>query len=258
MRPGLLAGLLVAAQRNRNRGFDDVALFELGQAYLDDTPDGQMQLASGVRLGRSQLAGSGRDWRGDADKADAFDVKADVAAVLAALSIDISKAQVTRDAPEWFHPGKSGVIRLGPKMVLAHFGEIHPATCKLLDIDGPAAAFEIFLHALPPEKKKSRARTPLDASDLLAVTRDFAFIVDRDTEAGQIVRAANGAEKAMISDVKVFDVFEGPALGDDKKSVAIEVTLQPTAKTLTDAEIAKISEKVVAAVAKATGGQVRG
>lgn len=258
MRPGLLAGLLVAAQRNRNRGFDDVALFELGQAYLDDTPEGQMQLASGVRVGRSQLTGSGRHWRGDADKADAFDVKADVAALLSVLGIDISKAQITRDAPEWFHPGKSGVIRLGPKTVLAHFGEVHPTTCKILDIDGTATAFEVFLHALPPEKKKTRARAPLNASDLLPVTRDFAFIVDKATDAAAIMRAASGAEKVMITDVSVFDVFEGKSLGDDKKSVAIEVTLQPTAKTLTDAEIDKVSEKVVAAVAKATGGLVRG
>ena len=258
MRPGLLAGLLVAAQRNRNRGFDDVALFELGQAYLDDTPEGQMQLASGVRLGRSQLGGSGRHWRGDASKTDVFDVKADVAALLAALGLDISKTQVTRDAPAWFHPGKSGVIRLGPKLVLAHFGEVHPATCKLLDIDGTATAFEVFLHAMPPEKKKSRARAPLNASDLLPVTRDFAFVVDADTEAAAIMRAASSADKTMIADVNLFDVFAGPALGEGKKSVAIEVTLQPTDKTLTDAEIEKVSEKVVASVAKATGGQVRG
>ncbi|MFY0612956.1 MAG: phenylalanine--tRNA ligase subunit beta [Hyphomicrobiaceae bacterium] len=258
MRPGLLAGLLVAAQRNRNRGFDDVALFELGQAYLDDTPDGQMQLASGVRLGRSQLAGSGRDWRGNASDADAFDVKADAAALLSALGLDVSKVQVTRDAPAWFHPGKSGVIRLGPKMVLAHFGEVHPATLKLLDIDGAASAFEVFLHALPPEKRKARARAPLNASDLLPVRRDFAFVVDKATEAGAMIRAATGAEKALISNVSVFDVFEGKALGEDKKSVAIEVTLQPTTKTLTDAEIDKVSEKVIAAVQKATGAAIRG
>ncbi|MGI9479260.1 MAG: phenylalanine--tRNA ligase subunit beta, partial [Hyphomicrobiaceae bacterium] len=258
MRPGLLAGLLVAAQRNRNRGFDDVALFELGQAYLDDTPDGQMQLASGVRLGRSQLGGSGRDWRGDAHDADAFDVKADAAALLGALGLDVAKVQVTRDAPAWFHPGKSGVIRLGPKMVLAHFGEVHPATLKLLDIDGPASAFEVFLHALPPEKRKARARAPLNASDLLPVRRDFAFVVDKATEAGAMIRAATGAEKALISNVSVFDVFEGKALGDDKKSVAIEVTLQPTTKTLTDAEIDQVSEKVIAAVQKATGATIRG
>ena len=258
MRPGLLAGLLVAAQRNRNRGFDDVALFELGQAYLDDTPEGQMQLASGVRLGRSQLAGSGRDWRGDAQTVDAYDVKADVAALLTALGLDVGKAQVTRDAPDWFHPGKSGVIRLGPKIVLAHFGEVHPATLQLLDIDGPAAAFEIFLHALPPEKRKARARSPLNASDLLPVRRDFAFVVDKGTEAGAIIRAASGAEKALITNVGVFDVFEGKSLGEEKKSIAIEVTLQPTSKTLTDAEIDKVSEKVIAAVKKATGGEIRG
>jgi len=258
MRPGLLAGLLVAAQRNRNRGFEDVALFELGQAYLDDTPEGQMQLASGVRLGRSQMAGSGRHWNGNADAVDLYDVKADAAALLAALGIDVSKVQVTRDAPEWFHPGRSGVIRLGPKMVLAHFGEVHPATLKLLDINGPAAAFEVFLHTLPPEKKKARARPALDASDLLPVHRDFAFVVDRDVDAAAMIRAAAGAEKSLISNVSVFDVFEGESLGDDKKSVAIEVVLQPAKKTLTDADIEKVSEKIVAAVAKATGGTVRG
>lgn len=257
MRPGLLAGLLIAAQRNRNRGFDDVGLFELGQAYLDDTPEGQMQLASGVRIGKSQLAGSGRDWRGDAASADAFDVKADAAALLTALGLDVSKVQVTRDAPEWFHPGRSGVIRLGPKNVLAHFGEVHPATLKLLDINGPAAAFEVFLHALPPEKRKSRARVPLDASDLLPVRRDFAFVVDKTTDASAIVRAATGADKALISGINVFDIFEGKSLGDDKKSVAIEVTLQPTAKTLTDADIDKVSDKVIAAVKKATGAEIR-
>ncbi len=258
MRPGLLAGLLVAAQRNRNRGFDDVALFELGQAYLDDTAEGQMELASGVRMGHSQLSGHGRHWRGTAGEADLFDVKADAAAILASLGVDVAKAQVTRDAPAWFHPGKSGVIRLGPKMVLAHFGEIHPATLKLLDIDGPAAAFEVFLHALPPEKRKARAKAPLEASDLLPVRRDFAFVVEKDTEAGQMLRAAGGADKTLITDVSVFDVFEGASLGDGKKSIAIEVTLQPTAKTLTDAEIDAVSEKVIAAVRKATGAEIRG
>lgn len=258
MRPSLLAGLLVAAQRNRNRGFNDVALFELGQAYTDDTPEGQMQLASGVRFGRTQLAGSGRHWNGDADVAGWLDVKEDAAALLAALGLDVSKVQVTRDAPDWFHPGKSGVIRLGPKMVLAHFGELHPATLKTLDIDGTAAAFEVFLHALPPEKKKSRARAPMDASDLLPVHRDFAFVVDKDVEAATMIRAAAGAEKALISNVTVFDVFEGKSLGEGKKSVAIEVTLQPSKQTLTDAEIDKVSEKVIAAVKKSTGGEVRG
>jgi len=258
MRPSLLPGLLAAALRNANRGFDDAALFELGQAYRDDTPEGQLQLASGVRLGRSGLAASGRHWRAPAAVADVFDAKADAAALLRALGVDADRAQITRDAPAWFHPGKSGVIRLGPKLVLAHFGEIHPATLKAFDIDGSVAGFEVFLSALPAEKRKSLARAPLESSDLLAVKRDFAFVVDKTAEAGQIVRAAAEADKALIADVSVFDVFEGKALGEEKKSVAIEVTLQPKERTLTDAEIEKVSEAVVAAVSKATGAVIRG
>ena len=170
----------------------------------------------------------------------------------------MARTQVTRDAPPWFHPGRSGVVRMGPKLVLAHFGEVHPETLKALDVDGPAAAFEVFLHALPPEKRKARARAALDASDLLPVKRDFAFIVDDGIEAGAIVRAAAGADKALITDVGVFDVFTGAALGEGRKSIAIEVTLQPAEKTLTDAEIDAVSEKVVAAVTKATGAEIRG
>jgi phenylalanyl-tRNA synthetase beta chain len=258
MRPSLLPGLLSAARRNANRGFEDAALFELGQAYEDDTPEGQLQLASGVRLGRARLAGQGRHWRDGQGAADVFDAKADASAVLGALGIDVGRAQITRDAPDWFHPGKSGVIRLGPKLVLAQFGEIHPATLKAFDLDGPVAAFEIFLSALPPEKKKSRARAPLDVSDLMAVKRDFAFVVSADTEAGDIVRAAAGADKALIEDVSVFDVYEGKALGEGKKSVAIEIALQPKDRTLTDQEIDTVSEKIVAAVSKATGAVIRG
>ena len=258
MRPSLLPGLLAAARRNANRGFEDAALFELGQAYQDDTPEGQLQIASGVRFGRAKLASHGRHWRDAQGEADIFDVKADAVAVLAALGIDVGRAQITRDAPGWFHPGKSGVIRLGPKLVLAHVGEIHPATLKTFDLDGPVAAFEIFLSALPAGKRKSRARAPLDVSDLMAVKRDFAFVVDAETAAGDIVRAAGGADKALIADVSVFDVFEGKALGEDKKSVAIEVALQPRDRTLTDEDIEAVSEKIVAAVGKATGAVIRG
>ena len=258
MRPTLLAGLLAAGQRNRNRGFEDVALFELGQAYTDDTPDGQMLLASGIRTGRAQPGGGGRHWRGDAAPADAFDVKSDIAALLAAIGIDMSRTQVTRDAPPWFHPGRSGVVRMGPKLVLAHFGEIHPQTMSALDIDGTASAFEVFMHRLPPEKRKARARSPLDASDLLPVKRDFAFVVDDAIEAGAIVRAASGADKSLVADVSVFDVFTGGSLPKGRKSVGIELTLQPHEKTLTDAEIDAVSDKVVAAVTKATGAEIRG
>ena len=258
MRPSLLPGLLTAAQRNRNRGFADVALFEVGQVYRGDKPEDQLLLASGVRMGAAQLLGSGRHWDGAAKPADVIDIKADAAALLAALGVDPSRAQITRDAPAWFHPGRSATLRLGPKVVLAQFGEIHPATLKALDVTGPASAFEVFVSGLPAERKKSKARAPLVAADLLPVTRDFAFVLDRDVAAGDVMRAAAAADKALISNIRVFDLFEGDAIGAGKKSLAIEVTLAPTEKTLTDAEIDAVSKKVIAEVKKATGGDVRG
>ncbi len=258
MRPSLLPGLLTAVARNRNRGFSDVALFELGQAYRGDAPEEQYLSASGVRAGTAKLAGPGRHWDGAAAGVDAFDAKADVFAVLAALGFDPAKAQITRDAPGWFHPGRSGTLRLGPKLVLAHFGEIHPATLKALDVAAPAVGFEVFLDALPPEKAKSRVKAALHAADLLPVKRDFAFVLDSAVAAGDVVRAALGADKTLIQTVQVFDVFEGGTLGaEGKKSLAIEVTLQPAAETLTDKDIEAVAERIIAAVQKATGGEIR-
>jgi phenylalanyl-tRNA synthetase beta chain len=259
MRPSLLPGLLAAVQRNRNRGFADIALFELGQAYRGTAPADQLLVAAGVRAGAARLAAHGRNWDGAAKAAGALDAKADAAAVLAALGLDVAKAQITRDAPTWYHPGRSGTMRLGPKTVLAHFGELHPATLAALDVAVPAAAFEVFLDALPAEKaRKSRARAPLAANDLLPVRRDFAFLVDEAVSAGDVVRAAAGADKALIADVGVFDVFSGGALGAGRKSLAIEVTLQPKEKTLTDAEIEAVGQRIIAAVRRATGGEIRG
>jgi phenylalanyl-tRNA synthetase beta chain len=259
MRPSLLPGLLTAVQRNRNRGFADAALFELGQAYRGDSPEDQYLAASGVRSGTARLMGSGRHWDGAAGEVDVFDAKADVFSVIAALGLDPNKAQITRDAPAWFHPGRSGTLRLGPKVVLAHFGEFHPETLKTLDVAPPAVGFEIFLDALPPEKRKSRAKAPLDAADLLPVRRDFAFVLDRSVAAGEVMRAAAGADRALIQDVSVFDVFSGGNLAEEgKKSLAIEVTLQPTVETLTDKDIDAVAQKVIAAVKKATGGEIRG
>jgi phenylalanyl-tRNA synthetase beta chain len=188
-----------------------------------------------------------------------FDAKADVLAVLAALGFDASKAEIARDAPPWFHPGRSGALRLGPKLVLAHFGELHPETLAKLDVAAPVVGFEVFLDALPPERKKSRARAPLEAADLLPVRRDFAFVLDAAIEAGEVVRAAASADKALIHSVSVFDVFEGGSLAaEGKKSLAIEVTLQPTAETLTDKDIEAVAQKIIAAVKSATGGEIRG
>ena len=259
MRPSLLPGLVTAVERNRNRGMADVALFELGQAYRGDAETDQFVAAAGVRAGTARVTGSGRHWDGKAEAVSAFDAKADAAAVLAALGVDASKAQITRDAPAWFHPGRSGTLRLGPKAVIAHFGELHPDTLRTLDVAGPVVAFEVFLDALPPEKRKSRARPALAAAELLPVRRDFAFVLDRKVAAGDVVKAAAGADRTLIQQVAVFDVFEGGQLAaEGKKSLAIEVTLQPVTATLTDREIDAVSQKIVADVKKATGGEIRG
>ncbi len=155
-------------------------------------------------------------------------------------------------------PGRSGTLKLGPKTILAYLGEIHPATLKVLDVEAPVAGFEIFLDALPPEKKKSRTKPPLAASDLLPVTRDLAFIVSKDVAAGDVIKAAAGADKALIRAVNVFDVFEGGSLAaEGKKSIAIEITIQPATETLTDQAIETITQKIVTDVKKATGGELR-
>jgi phenylalanyl-tRNA synthetase beta chain len=257
MRPSLLPGLLAAVQRNRNRGVADLALFEVGQIYRGDAPEDQAITASGVRAGSAALAGSGRHWAGTAAQVGVFDAKADMMALLTGLGFDAGKAQVTRDAPAWFHPGRSATLRLGPKVVLGHFGEIHPDTLRILDVSGPVAAFEAFPEALPPTRRKGLARAALEAIDLLPVRRDFAFVLDAKVPAGDVVRAALGADKRLISGVNVFDLFEAETLGAGKKSLALEVTLQPTEKTLTDEEIEAVAARVVAAVAKATGGEIR-
>jgi phenylalanyl-tRNA synthetase beta chain len=258
MRPNLLAGLLTAAKRNRNRGFVDVALFEVGQAYRGARPEDQYTSAAGVRTGTAKLDGAGRHWAGAKGNVDVFDVKADAIAVLAGLGFDATKAQVTRDAPAYYHPGRSGVLRLGPKLVLATFGEIHPRVAAGLGIEGAAVAFEVYIDALPPEKKKGRAKPALAESNLLPLSRDFAFVLDQKIAAGDVVRAAQGADKALIRDVAVFDLFEAGKLAEEgKKSLAIAVTLQPAEQPLTDKDIEAVSQKIIAAVTKATGGEIR-
>ena len=257
MRPSLLPGLVAAAQRNQARGFSDAALFEVGQAYRGANPQDQFIAAAGVRSGTAKLSGSGRHWSGAGAPVDVFDAKADVLSVLDALGY-AANAQTARAAPEWYHPGKSGVLQLGPQNVLAHFGELHPLILEKMDVDGPLCAFEIFLDALPEPKRATRTRPALDVTDLQMVRRDFAFLVDDGVAAGDVMRAARSAEKNLISDVTLFDVFTGAGVAEGKKSLAIEVTLSPRDKTLTDEEIDAASGKVIAAVIKATGGELRG
>ncbi|MBB4052296.1 phenylalanyl-tRNA synthetase beta chain [Devosia subaequoris] len=258
MRPSLLPGLIAGAKRNANRGFADVALFEVGQIFLSDAPEGQHTYASGIRTGTATLDGAGRHWSGKAKDVGVWDAKADLAAVLDALGVDIEKVQVLPEAAAWSHPGRGGRIALGPKVTLGWFGELHPALSAELDIEGPVAAFEIDLDAIPePRKKATKTKPALELSPLQPVSRDFAFVMDRGVTAAAILKAARGADKALIKDVGIFDVFEGAHVGEGRKSVAIEVTLQPRDKTLTDEEIDKVSAAVVAAVTKTTGGELR-
>lgn len=258
MRPSLLPGLATAAQRNADRGYGDLTLFEVGQTYRGDCPNDQFTAAAAVRRGTATVNGTGRHWQSKVPAVSVFDAKADALALLEALGLGADRVQIVSEAPSWLHPGRSGTIRLGPKNVIGTFGEFHPRTLEALDISGPLAGFEIILEAIPaPNAKATKTRPALEIFDLQPVRRDFAFLVDRSVEAAKVVRAAEGADRKLIKNVSVFDLFESDALGPDKKSLAIEVTLQPIAQTLTEAVIDTTAEKIVKAVTQATGGALR-
>ena len=254
MRPTALIHLLTAMQANADKGQDDPRLFEVGPIYLTDAPNGQRLVATGVRP-----VEAGRHWAGTRVP-DVFDVKADALAALAAAGAPVDNLQIAAEARAWWHPGRSGVLRLGPQNVLAEFGEIHPAILKALDIDGRVLAFEIVLDNIPLPKKGSglKARAQLERAELTPVRRDFAFLVDKSVAADALVRAAKGADKALISGVTVFDTYDGKGVPEGQVSLGIEVTLQPREKTLTDEEIDKVAAAIVSKVEKATGGSLRG
>ena len=253
MRPSILPNLIDAAARNEARGLSDPALFEVGPQYKDATPAGQRTVAAGLR---NHMAVP-RNWAGPARAVDAFDAKADALAVLAAIGApDNLSAQP--GAPDWYHPGRSGAIKLGDR-VMAYFGELHPEIVAQADLKGPVAAFEVFLDAPPPPKAKAtKARPKLVLSAFQPVERDFAFLVDAAVDAEKIVRAARNADKALITGARVFDLYAGKGVPEGKKSIAVAVVLQPVERTLTDAEIEAVSAKIVAQVAKATGAVLRG
>ena len=253
MRPSALANLIQAAGRNAARGFANADLFEVGPEYFGDGPDEQRITAVGIRSGQT----GPKHWSQAPAPVDAYMAKADAIAVLDALGAPVDKLQVFTDVQSYYHPGRAGELRLGPKNTLARFGEINPKVLRALDVKGPVVAFEIYPDAVPQPKAKSAARPMLTLSAFQPIERDFAFVVDADVEAAKIVQAARGAEKTLIDDVRVFDVFEGQALGEGKKSLAITVVLQPTENTLTDEEIEGISKSIVEAVEKATGGTLR-
>ncbi|WP_068083517.1 phenylalanine--tRNA ligase subunit beta [Polycladidibacter stylochi] len=259
MRPSLLPGLMSASQRNADRGFADVALFEVGQTFANDSEKGQKMVAAGLRRGTAKLTGAARHWQGNAADVDVFDAKADAEAVLAAIGTPADRLMVFTDAPSYYHPGRSGALKLGPKNTLAYFGEIHPKVLEQLDIEGPIVAFEVFVDAPPaPKKKATRSKGAMSTTNLMPVRRDFAFLVDADVPAEKLLKAAKGADKALIAGVNLFDIYEGQGVPEGQRSLAIDVMLQPIKKTLSDEDIEAVSDKIVKSVAKATGGTLRG
>jgi phenylalanyl-tRNA synthetase beta chain len=258
MRPSLIPGLVMAAQRNADRGHADVGLFEVGQIFKGDRPEDQLTAASGLRRALAKPSGSGRFWSDRAGPVDAFDAKADAFAILAAAGSPMQALQVVPGGPSWLHPGRGGTIQIGPQNILGHFGEMHPRAIAALKAEGPIVGFEVILEKIPePKARATRAKSLLELSPFQPVERDFAFVVESTAKAADIIRAAQNVDKRLITDVIVFDVYEGKGIEPGKKSIAIAVTIQPREKTLTDAEIEALSAKVVAEVTKRTGGILR-
>ena len=253
MRPSLLPGLLQAAARNQSRGFADLALFELGHVFAGGEPGEQTLMLAGLLVGKT----ASKDVHGASRAVDVFDAKADAEALMAAMGAP-AKVQILRTGEAWWHPGRHGVMCLGPKKVLGIFGEVHPKVLQEMDVKGPAVAFTIWPAEIPMPKKTVTTRPALKLSDLQPVERDFAFVVDADVQALDLVNAAAGADKALIEDVRVFDEFIGGSLGEGKKSLAITVRMQPKDATLTEKEIEAVAGKIVEKVTKATGGTLRG
>mgnify|MGYP006270905929 FL=1 len=253
MRPDVLPGLLQAAARNQARGFSDLALFEIGPAFHGAEPGEQHLQVAGLLVGRAVP----RNVHGPARDADAFDAKAAAEDVLAALGAPAG-VQVLRGGADWWHPGRHGRVCLGPKKTLGTFGELHPRVLQALDVKGPAVAFTLWPEEIPAPRRAGAARPALAASDLQAVDRDFAFVVDDRVEAAKLVSAARGADKTLIEDVQVFDEFAGGALGEGRKSLALSVRLQPRETTMTEAEIEAVSARIVEKVKAATGAELRG
>jgi phenylalanyl-tRNA synthetase beta chain len=258
MRPSLIPGLAAAAERNARRGFKDLALFEVGQVFAGDGDTDQRIAAAALRRGLAKRQGEGRHWSGGGG-VDVFDAKGDALALLAALGAPTGAVQVVPGGPAFLHPGRSATLQFGPKNIVGWFGQLHPSACEALDVEGPLVAFEVLLDLIPPPKARpTKAKPKLDRSEFMAVERDLAFVTPEATRAADILKAALGADRALLTDAQVFDVYRGAGVPEGCKSVAVAVTLQPRERTLTDAEIDGVVGKIVAEVAKKTGATLRG
>jgi phenylalanyl-tRNA synthetase beta chain len=245
MRPSALIHLLLAGQRSADKGYSGAALFEAGPSYQSPKPDGQSPTIAGLRRMESL-----RDWQGGSTP-DAYTAKIDALAALAAMGAKVDNLQVAKPSGSYWHPGRSGRLQMGPKNILADFGELHPGALKKLGIEGRVCAFEIWPDNIPSGRKKStKSKGALSVSDLMPVHRDFAFIVRDDTPADTLLRAVKGADKALISDVTLFDVYQGKGVDDGYKSLALDVTLSPKTDTLTDKDIEQVTAKIIAQATK--------
>lgn len=257
MRPSILPNLMEAAKTNYDKGFPGAALCEIGPVFQSSKPDGQAFVAAGLRSGLQHK----KHWTDQDQKAarfaDSFDAKADALAALAACGAPAENLQVARDAPDYYHPGRSASLRLGPS-IMAYFGEIHPVILEDMDIKFPIVAFEVFLENIAEPRKKGTGKKLLHLSPFQPVSRDFAFVVDQDLEAENLLRAVRGADKALIKEIEIFDIYTGKGVEDGRKSIALSVTLQPAETTLTDKEIESVADKIVTAARKKTGAVLRG
>jgi phenylalanyl-tRNA synthetase beta chain len=258
MRPSLIPGLAAAADRNARRGLRDIAMFEVGQVFLGDSESDQRVAAASIRRGMAKATGSGRNWVGGAGPVDLFDAKSDAMTLLAALGISLNAVQLVPGGPAFLHPGRSATLRRGPRNIVGWFGQLHPDAVEALDVEGPIVGFEIVLDELPPPKARAtRARPRLERFELMPVERDLAFLAAKDVRAGDIVKAALGADRALVVSADVFDIYEGPGVASGYKSVAISVTLQPRTQTLTDADIDAVMAKIIGEVARKTSSTLR-
>ena len=258
MRQLLMPSLLLSVKKNLDKGQKDISLFEVSNCYNGVNPEDQFEFASGVRLGKAISHGGNTDWRGNSRDYDSFDAKEDIITILRSEGIDDSNYKITQDAPKYYHPGKSGVIRQGPMNILGHFGEIHPTILTDLDIDTPIFAFEIFLDKISSKtRNKLRVRPGFTISNFMPVSRDFAFIVDKDTKAEEILNVIKRIKNTMIEDIKIFDIYSGKNIPKNKKSIGVNVIIQPYEKTLTDLEIEEISRMIISEIGNKFEAEIR-
>jgi phenylalanyl-tRNA synthetase beta chain len=247
----------MATERNARRGLSDVALFEVGQVFLGPGENDQRIAAAAVRRGRAKADSEGRHWSGGG-LVDVFDAKRDAMTLLSALGANPNAVQVVPGGPSFLHPGRAATLQFGPKTVVGWFGQLHPSACEALDAEGPIVAFEMTLDAIPaPKAKPTKTKPKLVRSDFMPVERDLAFIVGEPVSAGDILKAAESAERALVAKVGVFDVYRGEGVANGAKSIAIHVTLQPRERTLTEAEIDAAMSRIVAEVSRKTGATLR-